>query len=260
MMGRPSAGNIREYEPPMHVVALYNNKGGVGKTAAAVNLAYLAARDGALTLLWDLDPQGAASFCLRVKARIKGGGKRLLRGDLDAHIKATDYANLELLPADFSYRNLDLLLEQAKKPERSLHKQLKPLAAGYDFVFLDCPPSISLVSESIFYASATMLVPVIPTPLSLRTLAQLSEFRVKHKYKDLTIRPFFSMVDRRRRLHRELLEQARQQWPQFLTTPVPYASEVERMASERRPLAELAPRGRATLAYAELWRELALAH
>lgn len=242
----------------MHVVALYNSKGGVGKTAAAINLAYLAARDGARTLLWDLDPQGAASFCLQIKPRVKSAGKKLLRGELAAHIKATDYAGLDLLPADFSYRNLDLVLERAKKPERSLHKQLKLLVSDYEFVVLDCPPSISLVSEGIFYAARTLLVPVIPTPLSLRTLAQLAEFSSANRFKAPYIRPFFSMLDRRRRLHRELLLEAPKDWPQLLATPIPYASEVERMASERRPLAELAPRGRATAAYAELWRELAL--
>ena len=243
----------------MHVIALYNSKGGVGKTAAAINLAFMAARDGARTLLWDLDPQGAASFCLRIKPKVKGGGKRLLKGDLDSHIKATDYPGLDVLPADFSNRNMDLLLDQAKRPERGLHKQLKPLADAYDFVFLDCPPSISLVSESIFYAAQTLLVPVIPTPLSLRTLTQLADFSADERFKALRIRPFFSMLDRRRRLHRELLQSAPRDWPDFLTVPIPYASDVERMATGRRPLAELAPHGRATRAYAELWRELALA-
>lgn len=58
----------------MTVLALYNIKGGVGKTAAAVNLAYLAARDGARALVCDLDPQGAATFCFRIKAKVRGGG------------------------------------------------------------------------------------------------------------------------------------------------------------------------------------------
>ena len=64
----------------MRVYGLYNIKGGVGKTAAAVNLAYLSARDGRSTLLWDLDPQGAASYCLQVDPKVKGGRKGLLRG------------------------------------------------------------------------------------------------------------------------------------------------------------------------------------
>ncbi|MBV8947157.1 MAG: AAA family ATPase, partial [Solirubrobacterales bacterium] len=91
------------------VLASYNIKGGVGKTSAAVNLAFLAARGGATTLLWDLDPQGASTYLLRVKPKVKGGGRRLVRGKTDAgaRIKGTDYERLDLLPADFSYRHMD---------------------------------------------------------------------------------------------------------------------------------------------------------
>jgi len=61
------------------VLATYNIKGGVGKTSAAVNLAYLSARGGARTLLWDLDPQGASTYLFRVKPKVKGGGRKLVR-------------------------------------------------------------------------------------------------------------------------------------------------------------------------------------
>ena len=102
----------------MKVFATYNIKGGVGKTSAAVNLAYLAARDGQRTLLWDLDPQGAATFLFRIKSGVSGGAKALVRGrtGMDAPVKETDYENLDLLPADFSYRNMDLALDRAKSP------------------------------------------------------------------------------------------------------------------------------------------------
>ena len=104
------------------VLASYNIKGGVGKTSAAVNLAYLAAREGASTLLWDLDPQGASTYLLRVKPKVKGGGRRLVHGETDAEarIKGTDYDRLDLLPADFSYRHMDLHLDDTKRPTRRL--------------------------------------------------------------------------------------------------------------------------------------------
>ena len=107
----------------MKVLATYNIKGGVGKTATAVNLAYEAASRGNRVLVWDLDPQGAATFYFRVQPKVKGGGKALVSGrrELDEVIKATDYDNLDLVPADFSIRNLDLAargLEEAARHAR----------------------------------------------------------------------------------------------------------------------------------------------
>ena len=158
------------------VLATYNIKGGVGKTSAAVNLAYLAAREDApRMLLWDLDPQGASTYLFRIKPKVKGGGRKLVRGksEVESLIKGTDHDRLDLLPADFSYRHMDLALDDTKKPTRRLSKVLAPLAGDYDYVFLDCPPSISLVSESVFEAADALLVPLIPATLSSRTFAQL---------------------------------------------------------------------------------------
>ncbi len=104
----------------MSVVAVYNMKGGVGKTTTAVNLSYLAAAAGQRTLLWDLDPQAASSFAFRVRPRVAGFGKKSLESGqaLAAAIKETDYDNLDLLPADFAYRKLDRLLGHLGKPAR----------------------------------------------------------------------------------------------------------------------------------------------
>jgi len=110
----------------MKILATYNIKGGVGKTSAAVNLSYLAAADGLRVLLADLDPQAAATFLLRVRPRVKGGGTALIRGsgELDKAIKGTDFERLDLLPADFTFRNLDLILDDTKKPTRRLARRL----------------------------------------------------------------------------------------------------------------------------------------
>ena len=242
----------------MRIIGVYNIKGGVGKTATAVNLAYLAAREGLRTLVWDLDPQGAASFYFRIKPRVKGGSKKMLRGkrDLDELIKGTDYENLDLLPADFSYRNMDLLLDEAKKPAMRLLKLLRPLSYEYDLIFLDCPPSISLVSENIFQAADALLVPTIPTTLSLRTYRQLLDFVANNDLGELQLMPFFSMVDRRKRMHVEMMRDLPKRHTELLSTHIPYASDVERMGMFRTPLAEYAAKGPAGVAYEMLWNEV----
>jgi len=242
----------------LKVIATYNIKGGVGKTATAVNLAWLAAREGAPTLIWDLDPQGAASYYFRIRPTIKGGGKRLVQGkrDLDDFIRGTDYELLDLLPADFSYRKMDLYLERSKNPISQLRKLLKPFRNEYYYVFLDCPPSISLVSENIFEATDAVLVPTIPTTLSLRTYKQIRGFFRKHGLDTDKILPFFSMVDRRKTMHRSIVDTPPEYMKNLLQTAIPYDSKVEQMGIERTPLAEFAPNSRTAHCYEALWNDI----
>ena len=233
----------------MSVVAVYNMKGGVGKTTTAVNLSYLAASSGQRTLLWDLDPQAASSFAFRVRPRVEGFGKKSLeRGrELAAAIKETDYPNLDLLPADFAYRKLDRLLDHLGKPERVVTALLDTLGSNYDVVFLDCPAGFSTLTEGIFGAADAVLVPTIPTVLSLRTLARMIKWADRSD-SSLELAAFFSMVDRRKTLHRRACEWAHPEV--FLAGQIPYASVVEEMAARRMPLASFAPRDPATIAFA----------
>lgn len=243
----------------MRVVAVWTIKGGVGKTAAAVNLAALAAGEGWRTLLWDLDPQGAASFYFRVKPKIKGGGRELLRraAELREWVRGTDFDNLDLLPADFSYRRLDLELDGRRAPCKRLALKLAPLADEYDAVFLDCPPSVSLATESVLRAADALLVPVIPTTLSLRSLDQVFSFAAKVGGRDLLVLPFLSMVDRRKAMHREALERCHAD-ERFLRAAIPAASVVEKMGLHRTPVPTYAPSSEATQSFVALWEELAV--
>ena len=242
----------------MKIIATYNIKGGVGKTTAAVNLAFIAAQKNYKTLVWDLDPQGASSYYFRVKPKVKGGSKELIAGnrELDGLIKATDFENLDLLPADFSFRNLDLVLDARKKPTQRLKKLLKPLTKEYDFIILDCPPNISLLSEAIFEASEILLSPIIPTTLSLRTLEQLKKYIKDNKLKHLRLIPFFSMADRRKKMHREIMATLTEKHPDILQSIIPYASDIERMGWERMPLGGYVNKGRSLEAYQALWQEI----
>ena len=147
----------------MTTLAIYSNKGGVGKTATAVNLSYLASRTGAKTLLCDLDPQSSATYYFRVKPKLKFGAKGFVKGGkpVNKSIKGTDYENLDLLPADFSLRNLDVTFDKLKRSKKRLRKILSPFKAEYDFVFLDCPVSISTLGENILKAVDTFLLTMI---------------------------------------------------------------------------------------------------
>lgn len=241
----------------MKILALYSIKGGVGKTACAVNLAYNAAKAGYRTLVWDLDPQGASSYYFRIKPKIKGGSKDLIAGkrELDVLIKGTDFDNLDLIPADFSFRHVDLVLDDTKKPTKQIKKRLKPLADTYDFIFLDCPPSISLLSEAIFEAADVLLSPTIPSTLSLRTLVQLQAFIDDHEVVNTRLIPFFSMVDSRKKMHKDIMQQVLADYPATLKTAIPCASDIERMGVERRPLGTYS-KSHSAQAYTDLWEEI----
>ena len=97
----------------MFIASLYNLKGGVGKTASCVNLAYMAAADGYRTLVWDLDPQGASSYYLKAQTTTKGNIKKIIENNLSIEnaIWNTEYDMLDIVPADTSVRKLDVLLE-----------------------------------------------------------------------------------------------------------------------------------------------------
>ena len=242
----------------MKVFATYNIKGGVGKTATSVNLAYLSAREGARTLVWDLDPQGAATFYFRIHPKVKGGSKKLVKGkrNIDLTIRGTDFEGLDLMPADFSYRHMDLDLERTKRPTKQLARLLMPLSLQYDHLFLDCPPSISLVSEGVFVAADVLLVPTIPTTLSLRTLHQLHQHLRQRAADRLQILPFFCMVDRRKKLHRQLTESPGRMPTPLLRTEIPYSSVVEQMGTRRAPALTYAGATGAAMAYRRLWEEI----
>ncbi|MEQ1815789.1 MAG: AAA family ATPase [Nitrosomonas sp.] len=242
----------------MKVISCYSMKGGVGKTATAVNLAYWAAKSGLKTLLIDLDPQGASSFYFRIKPSSKKWAKRFFNAyeNLVKHIKASDFENLDIIPAHLSFRNFDTLLAGFKKRKNRLKRVLKGFNKEYDLVILDCPPTISYLSESIFIASSLVLVPVIPTPLSERTFEQLMAFFEENDYPQNKIVPFFSMVQGQKSLHKATMEAMSARYKMFLNTTIPYSSDIEKMGVHKAPVDVFAKSQQANYAYIKLWKEV----
>ncbi|PVD49667.1 cobyrinic acid a,c-diamide synthase [Terrimonas sp.] len=241
----------------MVIIALYNLKGGVGKTASCVNFAYLAAKDGYKTLLWDIDPQGSTSFYYQAKAKYKGGIKKLVEKDADIEeaIMAANYENLDIIPADVSVKSFDVMMEELKSSKKRLKSLLQPFNKAYDFVFLDCPPGFSVLAENIFNASDIVLMPVIPTTLSIRTYEMTKDY-FKEKSIDLSkMMCFFTMADLRKNMHNEIMETLYKD-KKFFENYIPYLSDVEKMGVHRVPLEEFAKSGYAAKCYRDLWQEI----
>ncbi|MEO5341496.1 MAG: ParA family protein [Magnetococcus sp. MYC-9] len=242
----------------MKIFSVYNIKGGVGKTTTSVNLAYLSAAAGAQTLIWDLDPQGGTSYYLCVKPKIKGGSDELLQGKTRtmAQLRMTGYPNLDLLPSDISYRHLDGQLAKSAKPLHGLERLVAPLAKQYDHLFLDCPPGLSLVTENVFQMTDVLLVPMIPTPLSLRAYNRLVQFLVKRRTKKLRVLPFFNMVNLEKPIHRVVTRNVSEKHPIFLKSGVPESTLIEAMGVKRSPIFTYARESAEADSLRALWQEV----
>jgi chromosome partitioning protein len=242
----------------MKIIACYSNKGGVGKTATSVNLAYASAMKGRKTLLCDLDPQGASGFYFRVKPSKKLQNKAFFKDvqELLNAIRASDFDKLDLLPANMTYRDFDIFLSRMKNSRSRLKKALLKVDSDYDVVILDCPPNISLLSENVFKAADKIVVPVIPTTLSVRTLEQLNDFFKENEYQRKKLLPFFSMVQNSKKLHKETMFTLRKNYKSLLKNYIPFASEIEKMGVHRAPVLTYAGKRSSARAYNKIWNEI----
>lgn len=241
----------------MVTLAIYNLKGGVGKTAASINLAYASAKEGFKTLVWDLDPQGSSSFYLGAKSTVKNESRKILNSEMDLHsaIQSTAYENLDVIPADISARQADILLNEMKQSKRKLLSLLSALKNEYDIVILDSPPGISVLHDAVFVAADWVLMPNIPTTLSIRSFETVNDYFKENDLDRSKIKCFFSMVDHRKNLHHEVMNEFYKD-KYFLKSYIPYLSDVEKMGVHEAPIETFAASSYAAQCYRDLWKEI----
>lgn len=233
-------------------IAVYSLKGGVGKTTFAVNLAWASAkRSNRRTLLWDLDPQAAATWMLSANSKGRDEAQAIFSKDVDVEslIRPSTVEGIDIIAADTSLRGLDRLLFELGKKKR-LAKLIEGLSERYDRIILDCPPGLTETSEQVLRACDIVVVPVIPSPLSQRALGEVARYLVQRDGGHAPILPVYSMVDRRRSLHRAAIEE-NANWP-----AVPMASVVEQMSAKRKPIGEFAPGSPAARQFNFLWQAI----
>jgi len=241
----------------MITIALYNLKGGVGKTTTAVNMAYLAAEAKKNTVLWDWDPQSAASWYLDADCGDRKSVKIFNKGSPVGVLEVkSPFQNLSLVPAHLGLRNIDFELAAQRGARRLIKKLVAPISKNASILIFDCPPSISPSMEFILSGVDIVMVPVIPSPMSVRAASQVVDFFAKSKSGPEKIVGFFNMVDKRRKVHQETLAQARKLPIKMLKTVVPMDAAAEAMSVKRAPLASYARYGRAAVAYRKLWKEV----
>lgn len=241
----------------MITIAFYNLKGGVGKTTTAVNMAYLAAASGKNTLLWDLDPQAAATWLCQQESNKSRAIKVFSKGRTIAELEvASPFPNLSVIPADLSLRKMEKEFE-GQSGTRWLRNLIKPMTEKHDILIYDCAPSLSPAMEQLLSDVDVVLIPMIPSPLSIRAMEQVIEFFAAKKNSPQKMLGFFNQVDMRRNLHRQAVESLKHMPVPMLKTWIPMDSAVEQMALRQAPLTSYAGRGRAANAYQEMWKELA---
>jgi len=252
------------------VISLVNQKGGVGKTTTSINLAASLGKLGEKSLLIDLDPQGNCTTGLGVnKGKLKYSIYDVLNGTCaakDAIIK-TGFRNLSIIPATINLAGLDIeLLEKgyqnaAFKKNEQLREALAPVKDNYDYIIIDCPPSLGLLTTNALVASDSVIIPVQCEFYALEGIAQLLNTIIMTQTRlnpDLKIEGvLLTLLDSRTNLGLEVVEEVRKYFKdKVFNTIIPRLIRLVEAPSHGKPISEYDPESRAAEAYINLAKEV----
>ncbi len=244
------------------IVSLVNQKGGVGKTTSAVSLAAALSRHGKRVLLVDLDAQANATSALGVDGRDQPGVYEALMEDAEAHAGITEVPGeaFWLLPASTALSGAEVELVPVMARERRLSAALEPLRAEYDWIFIDCPPSLGLLTINALTASDSVIIPVQCEYMALEGLTRLMETLElvrRNLNPGLTVLGvLLTMFDGRTRLAQQVVDEVRTHFPQTFVTVIPRAVRLSEAPSHGISIFNYEPGGRPASAYDALAVEL----
>jgi chromosome partitioning protein len=247
------------------VYTLVNQKGGVGKTTTAINLGAYLAYNGQRVLLVDLDPQANATSCLRIdKNATRGGTYETLIGSVPptTHILHNPRLKLSILPSTPALAGAEVELVPELARENRLRKALASLIERYDYILVDCPPSLGLLTlNGIVAAHDGVIIPVQCEYLALEGLGLLTQTlnRVRNAlFPGLVIRGvLMTMYDGRTNLANDVVKEVRRYFPeQVFETLIPRSVRLAEAPSYGQPISNYAPNSPGAIAYAALAREV----
>jgi chromosome partitioning protein len=247
------------------IYTLVNQKGGVGKTTSTINLAAYLAKLGQKVLVVDLDPQANATSCLGVdKLNVAGGTYEALLGDenIFRYILLNERLNLSLLPASPSLAGAEVELVDELARETRLRKALTQISDRYQYIFIDCPPSLGLLTvNGLMAAMDGVIVPVQCEYLALEGLGQLTQTieRVRSAlFPELKVRGvILTMYDNRTNLSSDVVAEVSKHFPnQVFKSIIPRNIRLAEAPSYGLPISEYAPTSVGAIAYEALAKEL----
>ncbi len=247
------------------IFTVANQKGGVGKTTTTVNIAAALSMGGLRTLVIDLDPQGNASTALGVPHRDIAGIYDVLMGDqpiTSVIQKVAGFPSLDCIPSNSSLANAEVNLVSMVARELRLKEALEEISPNYDYIFIDCPPSLGLLTINALAAARELLIPIQTEYYALEGLSQLLETyavvkkRLNAKLDLSTI--VLTMFDSRTRLSNDVAANVRSHFPkELIDIPIPRAVRVSEAPSYNQTVMTYDPLSPGAIAYMQVAREIA---